>query len=162
MKFLFILPLCLFLCRMSAAQSHLSGASFIAFRLLPGQDLKEELENKAREQGWKAAAVVSAVGSLQSAKIRFANQKEASTVAGSLEILSLSGTLSSNGCHLHLSVADAQGKTTGGHLMPGCPVYTTAEIVVAVLEDLVFERETDSTYGFRELKVKSAQKPDRK
>ncbi len=39
-------------------------------------------------------------------------------------------------------------------LNSGCPVYTTAEIVLAVLKNVVFERETDPTYGFKELVVK--------
>jgi predicted DNA-binding protein with PD1-like motif len=101
---------------------------------------------------------VSAVGSLNQAAIRFANQKEAASIPGKLEIVSLSGTLGKDGCHLHLSVSDSAGKTIGGHLMPGCEVYTTAEIVLAVLKDLSFERETDPTYGYRELKVKSRSK----
>ena len=39
-------------------------------------------------------------------------------------------------------------------LNSGCPVYTTAEIVLAVLKNVVFERETDPTYGFKGLVVK--------
>jgi predicted DNA-binding protein with PD1-like motif len=55
---------------------------------------------------------------------------------------------------LHLAVSDSTGKTIGGHLLAGCPVYTTAEVVLTILTDYVFERETDSTYGYKELVVK--------
>jgi predicted DNA-binding protein with PD1-like motif len=138
----------------SNAQTPLSAAEMFVFRLLPGQDLKTEIEKKVKENNWKAVAIVSCVGSLESASIRFANQKEAAKIPGSLEIVSLTGTLGSGGTHIHISVSDSSGKTSGGHLMPGCPVYTTAEIVLAVLKNVVFDRETDPTYGFKELVVK--------
>lgn len=124
-----------------------------AFRILPGEDLKEQIEKQVLQNNWKAAALVSAVGSLNAARIRFANQKEPDEIPGKLEILSLSGTLSPEGSHLHISVSDSAGRTFGGHLMQGCPVYTTAEIVIAVLKDLEFRRETDPSYGYKELKV---------
>jgi predicted DNA-binding protein with PD1-like motif len=143
---------------MTSAQTLLSGSEMHAFRLLPGQDLKEELEKKVKENGWKAVALVSAVGSLNAASIRFANQNTATILPGKLEIVSLTGTLGLDGCHLHIAVSDPEGKTSGGHLMPGCPVYTTAEIVLAVLKDVAFERETDPTYGYRELKVSRVDK----
>jgi len=38
--------------------------------------------------------------------------------------------------------------------MPGNFVYTTAEIVLVILKDYVFIREIDTTYGYKELKVK--------
>lgn len=123
-----------------------------AIRLTPGQDLMEQLQIWANDHD--AASILSVVGSLNHAQLRFANQPESTRVDGPLEILSLSGTLSKHGAHLHLSVADGQGKMTGGHLKPGSPVYTTAEIVLGVYPDLVFDRELDETYGYKELVVK--------
>jgi predicted DNA-binding protein with PD1-like motif len=143
--------------QMSMAQSNLSSTKCFAFRILPGQDLKSELDKKVKENGWKAAGIVTAVGSLNSAKIRFANQPDATEIPGKLEILSLSGTLGPDGNHLHLSVADSTGKTYGGHLMAGCPVYTTAEIILVILENYVFKRETDPTYGYKELVVEGSE-----
>jgi predicted DNA-binding protein with PD1-like motif len=136
------------------AQTKTSSVEMVAFRLLPGQDLKTEIEKKVADNGWKAVSVVTCVGSLNEANLRFANQSGGTKIAGKLEIVSLTGTLSPAGTHLHLAVSDSTGKTTGGHLLAGCPVYTTAEIVLAILKDYVFDRETDPTYGFKELKVK--------
>jgi len=126
----------------------------VAFRLTPGQDLKKEIEKKVKENGWQAVAVVTCVGSLNEANLRFANQKEGTKIPGKFEIVSLTGTLSPAGTHLHLSVSNSTGKTMGGHLMPGNFVYTTAEIVLVILKDYVFMREIDTTYGYKELKVK--------
>ncbi|MEO7885684.1 MAG: DUF296 domain-containing protein, partial [Polaromonas sp.] len=62
-----------------------------------------------------------------------------------------SGTLSPDGAHLHASVAMATGEMRGGHVMPGCVVRTTAEIVLAPLQGWVFAREHDDQTGFKEL-----------
>jgi predicted DNA-binding protein with PD1-like motif len=64
------------------------------------------------------------------------------------------GTLNEDSMHLHLSVSDGKGSTRGGHLMPGNTVYTTAEIVIAELEDADYLREPDAQSGYRELVVK--------
>ncbi len=131
------------------------GSSKItAFRLTPHQDLKKELMKFARDEKIKAGFIATCVGSLEQVILRFANQESGVTLMGHFEIVSLTGTFSDSTCHLHLSVADSTGKTWGGHLLDGSLVYTTAEIVVGELTDLNFERETDSTYGYKELVVK--------
>ena len=68
-----------------------------------------------------------------------------------LELLTLSGTLSLDGAHLHASVSDARGAVAGGHLMPGSLVRTTAEVVVALLPGWAFSRAVDGATGYREL-----------
>ena len=65
----------------------------------------------------------------------------------------LSGTVSKHGSHLHLAVSDADGRTIGGHLLPGCRVYTTAEVVLGEARDLVFTRAVDGTTPWRELQI---------
>ncbi len=122
-------------------------------RLAPGVDLSEALREAGLENGWTAAFVLSGVGSLTGAALRFADQSETSPVAGPLELVSLSGTLSIDGPHLHASVSDARGHVLGGHLRPGSTVRTTAEVLVAVLPDVVFRRHPDPRTGYRELVV---------
>ena len=61
-----------------------------------------------------------------------------------------------------MSVSDAQGAVRGGHLMPGCIVRTTAEVVIALLPGWEFRRELDVATGFRELAAepeKTSQQP---
>ena len=91
------------------------------------------------------------MGSATRASVRYANQPSASTREGHFEIVSLSGTLTQDGAHLHVAFADSTGSTFGGHLMEGTTIYTTAEIVIGELSDVEFSREPDSTYGYREL-----------
>ncbi len=71
-------------------------------------------------------------------------------------MLTLSGTLSTGGAHLHLSVSDETGRVIGGHLAYGCRVRTTAEILLAPLPDWRFSREPDPDTGYLELVVRPA------
>ena len=124
-------------------------------RLQPGEDLRGALEVAFRGLAdTKAACIVSGLGSFTQAVLRFANQSEGTVVEGPLELLTLAGTLSADGAHLHASVSDAQGRVTGGHVMPGCVVRTTAELVIGLLERWEFRREMDEETGFKELIVK--------
>jgi len=93
--------------------------STAAFRLKPGEDLKAGIEKIVKEKAINAGWVAACVGSLTDYSIRFANQPDASTGSGHFEIVSLTGTVSTNGAHLHISISDSTGKTTGGHLLPG-------------------------------------------
>ena len=92
--------------------------------------------------------------------LRFANQSEGSQSQGHFEIVSLTGTLSINGSHLHMSVSDSTGRTFGGHLLEGNLVYTTAEIVIGTSHELLFTREYDGTTEWKELQIKKREKPE--
>lgn len=124
-----------------------------AFRLKPGQDVYKEIVAFVTTHKIQAASVVSAVGSVQEAHLRFANRNEGTLLKGPLEVLSLSGTISVEGAHIHMSVADGDGKMTGGHLLEGSKVYTTLELVIAEYEGISFKRTLDKTYGYKELDV---------
>jgi predicted DNA-binding protein with PD1-like motif len=135
--------------------AHTSATRAHALRLRPGDDLRDALLAYTATHHIKAGAVLTCVGSLTVATLRLANQEGPTEYRGYFEIVSLVGTLSSTGgAHLHLSVSDSTGRTLGGHLLSGCRVYTTAEIVLAELPELEFVRETDPTFGYRELVVK--------
>ncbi len=127
----------------------------LVVRLRPGDDVHARLQQIVQAEQIDAGCVLACVGSLQKAALRFANQPEAVLLNGKYEVVSLSGTLSRNGSHLHMSIADGQGKTVGGHLMPGGEVFTTLEIVIGVLPQLNFVREMDQESGFRELVVRN-------
>jgi len=126
----------------------------LPIRLRPQQDLRHALDALAAEHGLDAAFVLQGIGSLSVARIRFAGVSEPTELHGDLEILTLAGSLSPDGAHLHISVADAHGRVTGGHVAPGCIVRTTAEILVAVLADVRFSREPDPQSGWDELAIR--------
>ena len=124
-----------------------------ALRLAPGADLKDALFKLSKNRALRAGIVLTCVGSLAEAALRFAGQDETVTLPGPFEILSLVGTLSPDGVHLHIALADKEGKTVGGHMQMGCTVYTTAELVVGELEGVRFSRVFDAVTGYAELEV---------
>lgn len=132
-----------------------SGLRVYAFRLVPGQDLKQGMLAFVREKGLRAPVILTGVGSLTEVNLRFAGQKDGVARTGPFEIVSLVGLLDSERGHVHISVSDQAGVTIGGHLMDGSRVYTTAEIVIGEMTESVFGRERDETYGYRELVVRS-------
>lgn len=130
------------------------SAKIHIFRLTPKQDLKKELFNFCEQHSIAAAFIGSAVGSLVVAKLRLASATESALYdKGPYEIVSLAGTLSMNGLHLHMSIADSNGACFGGHLLEGCLIHTTAEIVLIEALDFIFQREFDPRTGYRELVV---------
>ncbi|MBC7867509.1 MAG: DNA-binding protein, partial [Gloeobacteraceae cyanobacterium ES-bin-316] len=109
-----------------------------AFRLKPGEDLRLGIQKFVKEENIEAGWINTCVGSLTTYSIRFANQPNNAVGTGHFEIVSLTGTVSVNGSHLHLSISDSTGKTIGGHLSEGNIIYTTAEIVITSSNQLVF------------------------
>ena len=123
------------------------------FRLKPGEDLRKSIEAMVKEKNIEAGWINTCVGSLTDFTIRFANQQEGFHGSGHFEIVSLTGTVSLSGCHLHISISDNKGKTIGGHLLEGCKIYTTAEIVLGTTTAYEFTRKKDGTTEWEELQV---------
>lgn len=124
------------------------------FRLKPRQDLFDSIEEVVKENKIEAGCVLSSVGSLTHATLRLANRDHYNEYDGHFEIVSMTGTVSIHGSHIHVAISDGDGMTIGGHLVSGCKIYTTAEIVLAIFDDVVYKREllrNDS--GYEELVV---------
>ena len=107
----------------------------VPLRLHPGDDLRLALEAWMDAQQEQAGCVISAVGSLSVAQVHFAEAAEATVIRGDLEILSLSGTLSPDGAHLHIAIADSSGA------------------VIGLLPEWRFNRELDPATGYAELQI---------
>ncbi len=121
------------------------------YRITPENDLKEEINLFTIKNNVKAGILICAVGSLSKAVLRMSDGS-IKQFEGPLEIVSIQGTVSLDGIHVHLSVSDENGKVWGGHLKEGCLVNTTVEL--SILEyDGTFKRKLDTKTGFRELYV---------
>lgn len=129
----------------------------LTFRLRPDQLLKEEIE--ARTKDIEAGVLLSIVGAVKKANLRMAgatpDNQDVRSFEGPFEIVSGTGTISKDGCHIHISVSDKDGHVFGGHLKDGCPVDLTAEIVIGVFDDVSFRRTFDESTGFKEFDVSS-------
>ena len=132
-----------------------AATGFEPLRLPPGADLRDVLEQAARERGM-AAFVVCGIGSLGNARLRLAGDAAATVVAGPSEIVSLAGSLTPDGAHLHMVVADARGRVHGGHVVAGNLVRTTAELLLAWLPGWSLGRQFDPQTGHAELSLRAA------
>ena len=122
-----------------------------ALRLQPGDDLRSALEARGR-----TGFVIAGIGSLSQAQLRLAGEPHPTCIDGPLEILTLSGSLTPDGAHLHASVADRSGRVLGGHVCTGCEVRTTAELLIAPLPAGSLARAVDAATGYPELVVRPA------
>jgi hypothetical protein len=146
-----------------------SASTIHVLRLAPNEDLLDSLWKYARVTKIKAASIVSAVGSLTTANIRYANQESGTVSKGYFEITSLVGNIdfqksSSFGYgHVHIAISNSEGLTYGGHLMTGSIVYTTVEITFLEINDAIFDRTVDDGpdgSGYYELKVFNSSNPN--
>jgi hypothetical protein len=130
----------------------------LPLRLTPGQDLRTALEAVVHSHNGRAAFVLSGIGSLSTAGLRFAGADQVERLTGDMEILSLSGSVGCDGAksssHLHMAVSTSTGQVLGGHVAAGCIVRTTAEVLLALLPDWEFAREPDAATGYDELVVR--------
>ena len=123
-------------------------------RLSPGDDIRLRLEEAVRAAAWPGAFVLSGIGSLTVAVLRCAGHDDTTRIEADLELLSLAGSISGDGAHLHAVVADAQGRVIGGHLCRGSQVRTTAEILLAVMPpEQRLSRAHDAATGYSELQI---------
>ena len=129
----------------------------MALRLHPGDELMSSRKQYCCDNNLRAAYIATCVGSLKAATLRLANAdrdrpNEIKTYDQRFEIVSVVGTISTAGAHVHLGLADASGVGVGGHLI-SATVFTTAEIVLGEVPGLAFERRFDDATGFKELSV---------
>ena len=129
----------------------------LAVRLEPGADLRVELKRLTAEHGLRAGFILTCVGSLSRARLRMPGAIGEAEVFRDfdepMEIVSLAGTLAPEGMHVHISLARSDGACIGGHLVKGCIVNTTAELVIGEAAELAFNRPLDPATGYDELTV---------
>lgn len=123
---------------------------YFARRLRPGEDLRKGILALIEEHRIEAGVIASGVGSFTHARMRLAGGDEHFDEDGPFEIVSMTGTVGTDGIHIHLSISDQKGTTFGGHLAEGCTINTTAEIVIAQVPGWRFRRCMDPATGYPE------------
>lgn len=123
----------------------------ICKRLHRGEDLLIAIKNLAVSEKLDAAVVLSAVGCVSKFRVRDASGVTIQELEEDCEILSLNGTVSQKRTHLHIACSKKDLSTVGGHLVEGCIINTTCELVLAELRNISFEIEQDETTGYDEI-----------
>lgn len=105
----------------------------LPLKLAPGSDLRLSLEELAQREGI-SGFVLGVVGNLTKASFQCPGQAEPTVLEGDLEVITLNGTFSPEGVHLHLSLSDGACQVWGGHLEPGTIVQKGIDLLIGVLE----------------------------
>ena len=127
------------------------GMKIHSVRLHRGDDLLNSIKMLAKEKQIKAGVVLSAVGCVLKARLRDASGVTIREVEEHCEIVSLNGTVSEARCHLHLALSKEDLSTIGGHMVEGCIINTTCELVVAEVLGQEIDVEFDEKTGYHEL-----------
>ena len=123
----------------------------ICKRLRRGEDLLLRIREIAKEEQIPAAVVLSAVGCISRGRVRDAGGVNKQDITEHCEILSLNGTVSQNRCHLHIALSKEDLSTVGGHLVEGCIINTTCELVLGICEGWEIQSEFDPETDYDEL-----------
>jgi len=105
----------------------------VPLHLGAGSDIRRSLEALAVELN-ASGFVLGVVGNLSQAVFQCPGQAGPTILEGDLEIITLQGTISPQGVHLHLSFSDGACQVWGGHLEPGTLVQKGADLLVGLLE----------------------------
>ena len=124
----------------------------IVSRMMPGDDLKQGLEDLMDLSEFKSGVIVCMVGSLNNVVLRMPDGNNKKFI-GLFEIVSALGTLSMDGIHVHIAISDSDGMVYGGHLLKGCKIHTTVEIAI-IESEINFKRIFDPKTGYKELVIK--------
>ena len=132
----------------------------MVMRLGPGSDLFKSLEEVARKENILSGVVLCGAGSLSQVTLRnvrlfpeefpitdrnriYTPKKEP------MELLSLSGNISRKEgtvhihCHITISSGLDDSRAYGGHLIEGCIVFSTCEVIIAEITGLEMKRNSD-------------------
>ena len=121
-------------------------------RIFEDEDLLEGIKKRVKESKIKAG-LLFLIGSLKEACLGFYEECEYKRieVKKPLEIASCMGNISvkENGeliIHAHMVVSDKSGNAYGGHLLKGCKVAATAELMLIEALEVDLKRKFEDKY----------------
>jgi hypothetical protein len=128
-------------------------------RLQEGDDVAESVKKNAEDNGVKAG-IFMLIGALKCAELGCYKKGEYVTTRldGPLEVASCMGNIAIDEkgeriVHAHIVVSNDNGKAYGGHLMKGCLVGPTAELVVVEAAGVDLQRRYDEKTRLKLLKL---------
>jgi predicted DNA-binding protein with PD1-like motif len=133
----------------------------IISRMEPGDDILKTIQRVALEYNVKSGQI-TLIGAVSGAKLGYFDRESGEykdfLVERDLEVVSGMGNISrldddSVVVHAHLVVSDEEGRCWGGHLMEGCEVSVTIELVI-IETDVDLHRAKDEMTGLNLLDIK--------
>ena len=123
------------------------------FRLHRGDDLKQSILEFCKMNNINSGIMACAVGCCSKVRFRLAGAESFYEDERDYEIVSIMGTISKDGVHIHISFADDTGKVVGGHLSDGCIINTTCEVSIIKSDKYKLSREYDEETCYKELVI---------
>jgi hypothetical protein len=118
-------------------------------RFFEDEDLLETIASTAEQKNVNSGFFFL-IGTLKKAVLGFYKEGKYVPIEkrGPLEIVSCTGNISVKKkadvvVHGHIVVSNSKGNAFGGHLLPGCLVDATVELVVVEVENRTLRREFD-------------------
>jgi len=124
------------------------AGKIIFARLFEDEDLLEAITQTA-EKGRIKAGFLFLIGTLKKAKMGFFHQGRYQPIemAEPLEIVSCTGNISIKEneplVHAHIAVSNRKGEVFGGHVLLGCIIAATGELVLIEALDVELQRKPD-------------------
>jgi predicted DNA-binding protein with PD1-like motif len=131
----------------------------IPLRLLPGTDLMNGLKKVCEDNNIRHGTILSAIGTLRQLTIQIfvpkpkaklgAGYDPPQTIPGPAEIMGIQGVIFETetgevALHLHGVFCDKEGKTLGGHIVPGGnPILATLDAVIGEVSGVRMMRRYD-------------------
>jgi predicted DNA-binding protein with PD1-like motif len=127
-------------------------------RLEPGDDILHSIEKIASDNRIQAGQL-SMIGAVKGVHLGYFDREQKAykdfTVSEDLEIVSGIGNITRYNhdyvIHAHLVAADETGRCYGGHLLEGCLVSVTIEVVIIEIPEV--NRATDELTGLKLLDI---------
>lgn len=127
-------------------------------RLLEDEDLAESIKRQAEMNGIEAGFFIL-IGSVKHATLGYYKEGKYETICleGPLEVASCTGNVAVDEkgevvIHAHIVVSNERGESFGGHLMKGCEVGATAELVMVEALGVKVQRVYDEKTKLKLLK----------
>lgn len=117
-------------------------------KLIEDEDLLETLNLVAKKSRINAGFFIL-IGTLKKANLGFYRHRKYETIRvdGHLEIVSCMGNIALKEknpfAHAHICVSNEKGEVMGGHVMPGCTIAVTGELVLVEAVDTRLQRKFD-------------------
>lgn len=128
-------------------------------RMQEGDDVAESIKKKAENSGVKAG-IFMLIGALKHAELGCYKKGEyvTTTLDGPLEVASCMGNIAIDEkgetiVHAHIVVSNDKGEAHGGHLMKGCVVGPTAELVFVEVVGVDLQRRYDEKTKLKLLRL---------
>jgi predicted DNA-binding protein with PD1-like motif len=137
---------------MKSTTGNVIKAHFI--KIEKGEDILETIVKYCKEVELKSGAIYG-LGAVEKASLGFFDLASKTYLTNdydfNAEILNCTGNIAKNKetdeyiAHIHMTISDSEGKTFGGHLLPGNPISVTGEFTIFEI-DIALKREIDDEF----------------